>query len=683
MKLCKSKYCIAFYFFILIIIYHVIAFTGQDGWDAVRYAENAANLVHGKELLNHHFSYRLVPVFLTAFSYLLFGINDFSTAFFPMLITLASLLLLVNLLKNYPSYVIATALVIYSFTLINLIYFDKLLPDLFVSFFYLLTVKLLRDINFNKRAGWKHFFGLAVSFFCVFLTKGTVIFLIPLYAVFIFLDVFKRKKNISQWIFFVFVLLLFTALYFEISKIITGNYLTRFHTIKENGYLNRCSYDVQPKIFLIKRLLYEWFVAEINATVLFPVIFLIPYWVKKKFWSSIFLFEHFFYAFIAFILIVSSNFMSISVTSYIPLCPDPRHFLFLIPILALAASNRMVYFFSEEVIIPRNTKEYAKFYLLLLGLFLTITFFTSKDSFYYFYLPMFLLVISRIYINNRIILYLFWTIWLILPVKYAIYAKEVNFNLQKEWLFKLKELPNRATVISNKVQKHYWRYYNEFDKNPNVQFFSYQEIDSLPHDLLIPEDSVYLWLNFYTRFLSNQTDANLPLYVSDTANYLLVKSYPKRGMFLYKMPKSALEKKPFYATSNNYEKYDANHWQLNKQNIANSIEQIGEFSSCFYYTFDSTISDKLMLEVSFRLNAKDNDNLQFVISIEDKQGNSFFWKGIPLAKDIHSFNSWWKISVKETVYFKPSYANKQLKIYLLNSAQSQFWVDDWKIKLYR
>ena len=136
MKFCKSNYCLLLPFFVLILVFQYFTFTGQDGWDAIRYAENAANLVQGESLLNHHFAFRTVPVLLTALSYSLFGISDFSTALFPMLTTFASLFLIIHLLVKQPKLVTITALVIYSFTLINLIYFNKLLPDLYVSFFY-------------------------------------------------------------------------------------------------------------------------------------------------------------------------------------------------------------------------------------------------------------------------------------------------------------------------------------------------------------------------------------------------------------------------------------------------------------------------------------------------------------------------------------------------------------------
>ena len=46
----------------------------------------------------------------------------------------------------------------------------------------------------------------------------------------------------------------------------------------------------------------------------------------------------------AIVLLLSSNFMTISWTGYNPICLDPRHHLFLIPIAALAA----IHFFNSK-----------------------------------------------------------------------------------------------------------------------------------------------------------------------------------------------------------------------------------------------------------------------------------------------------------------------------------------------
>ena len=683
MKFCKSNYCLLLPFFVLILVFQYFTFTGQDGWDAIRYAENAANLVQGESLLNHHFAFRTVPVLLTALSYSLFGISDFSTALFPMLTTFASLFLIIHLLVKQPKLVTITALVIYSFTLINLIYFNKLLPDLYVSFFYLLIYKFLRDIYFHKTQNTLSFVGLAISVFFVFLTKGTVIFLLPLFGVLFFTDIFKYHRNLKQWMFFGLIMLMLVVIYLILSKIIAGDYFARFRAIEENSYLNRCSSDPQPIIFLLKRLFYEWFVAGINTTVLFPLIFLVPLWIKKKYWQLIYSNEPYFFAFLASILLLSSNFMSISITSYIPLCPDPRHFLFLVPLFALSSSFFIVYYFSEELFITRNTKKNGIIILSLLIVFSIVAYFNAPESFYYFYLPMGIIVLIRMFVNRRFVLYLFWSVWLILPVKYVFYAQEVNFSLQKEWLFELKELPTPSVVVSNKVQKHYWRYYNGFEENPNVQFFNYNELDTLQNKSLIHSDSIYLWLNYYTRFLSNQTDKDLPLYVSDTANYRLIKSYPKRGMYLYKIPEKALEQRPFYVSVNNYEQYDS-LWHVNSGNITAGVEKTGEYSATFLYPLKFVDEpENLKIHISNRLKALDSENIQLVISIDGEAGKNLYWKGIPLAKYIYSYNAWWNVSVFEAIQINPSYSNKTLKVYLWNPDKHSFWVDDWKIEIYR
>ena len=92
------------------------------------------------------------------------------------------------------------------------------------------------------------------------------------------------------------------------------------------------------------------------------------------------------YAFL--ILLLSSNFMTISFTSYVPLCQDPRHFIFLFPFAAIIAGP-LVFAYS---------KDPAKF--LLLPIFIVLAtlcmFYQHTGSTKYLYLLFSLLLLLRL-----------------------------------------------------------------------------------------------------------------------------------------------------------------------------------------------------------------------------------------------------------------------------------------------
>ena len=82
-------FCIAFLF-----VYHIISFQGYFGYDDVEYAQLAIQLMNGDfEFSANHFSSRIAVIALLALSYQLFGVNDFSSMFPSLLMTIFSLLI--------------------------------------------------------------------------------------------------------------------------------------------------------------------------------------------------------------------------------------------------------------------------------------------------------------------------------------------------------------------------------------------------------------------------------------------------------------------------------------------------------------------------------------------------------------------------------------------------------------
>ncbi len=675
MKYCKSKYCLAIPFMVAVIVFSWVGFTGQNPYDALTYAKLANQWTQGIFDFTDHFSYRTIPVFFTAVAYRLFGMSDFATSFFPVMFYIGGLFLIINVLHRYSNKVIITALFIQTFTYIHLTYSYHLMPDTYIAFLFLAVIAVLSKIYFGeltKKYGL--FVGLAMLLFLAFITKGTVLFLLPLLGGLFLVDMVFLRRHQREWGVFVVALSGLLGIYFFIFYLASGDFFIRFRAIGENAYLNRCSYEAQPLTYLFKRIAYEWFFSEITFTVLFPIVFLLPWWIKRRFrWQPGKNHEDFLQI-IALLLILSGNFLSISFKHYVPLCPDPRHFLFLIPAMAVASAPVIVRFF-EQYDLRRQ--------LPVLGLtvvFAVISYFWYEKAFFYFYLPAVIILLVTVLWLHQKGLYLFWLLWIIWPVKFIFFAQLFNIDLQKQWTTELKQTKEPLTVISNYLQQRFWEYYNHFQPHPYVQFLSYEDIE-LKH-IKPKNDKVYLWLNFATRDLGHQSMQNLPLYARNTYEYKLLKEYPERGMFLYEMQEETLEKQPFLVSINDYRTETA-YWQWNDAQIKDSLEEVKEFSSTFILPLDSLKGiNKLTLHARYSIFVDNEEGMQLVVQVIDTAQQNIFWKGLAPSSHIMGFNAWWTIDSYVDIDIH-QHQHGELRVYIWNPQHHLCRVKDWKIRVYR
>ena len=81
-------------FFIVLfgLLLRLMFFSGMDLSDNLSYSRYAANL--DKEIVPHTLAVRLGLIYATAFSYSLFGINDFSSVLFVLLTSMGSIILI-------------------------------------------------------------------------------------------------------------------------------------------------------------------------------------------------------------------------------------------------------------------------------------------------------------------------------------------------------------------------------------------------------------------------------------------------------------------------------------------------------------------------------------------------------------------------------------------------------------
>ena len=323
----KKQILIFIAFVGIIITYHAFGFIGPYGYDDLHYAKLANDFKNGIINYNDHFLYRTTIVVLTSLSYSIFGISDFASSLPSIFISIFILFLVFSVLKEKGNKTLAIGLALTTLSNWFIFYSDKLMPDIYVAFAVIGALFSIHQYRYNSRNNNPFFYSLLLNLFLLFgfMSKGTIVLMLPLLLYYFVVDVLQNK-NVKFWIFTIVIGLALFSIYFLAIKLLTGNVLMRFKAITSNSYLNLCSYNKQPIRLLLKRIIYEFFKMIIYHGMATGFIFIIAYSIEKKLLNCFKLNDSFsFWTTSSLILLLSSNFMTISLSSYSPMCLDPRH----------------------------------------------------------------------------------------------------------------------------------------------------------------------------------------------------------------------------------------------------------------------------------------------------------------------------------------------------------------------
>ena len=318
-----------------LIGHHAYFFYGHFGFDDLHYAELANDLLQGRVNFDNQYSYRIVPIGLTALSYAAFGISDWSSALPALLASAIILFVFYRLFRFVHLWMLVLALVAYFGMPWNLFYSDKLMPDIFVSAFCFGGWAAYLQYRTKGRAGPQvQAVTAAVCLFLAFNSKGTVILLVPLFTVYLIHDLLRGRWRF--WLTFTGVCVGVLMIYLSAVYLLTGSALARFSAIAGTHYLNPCSYDILPRAELWSRLTFGFYGLIRSAGMLPHVVIavgglgVIAYGGKAYRGAA-------FYPITTLLSLASINFMTISLTSYNPVCLDPRHILLFSPILSVCS----------------------------------------------------------------------------------------------------------------------------------------------------------------------------------------------------------------------------------------------------------------------------------------------------------------------------------------------------------
>jgi hypothetical protein len=686
------KYLVLVLAFMAVVVIHQFAYIGHYGYDDLNYARISHNLLEGNVDYNDHFTYRFPLVYLTAVSYKLFGISDFASSLPPIAITFLILFVVFLVLKKKPIGVLILGLGLTLFNQWFLFYSDKLMPDIYVALSVIFSLFIIYRYKYESDKSNPAIYAtlLSAGLLFGFVSKGTIILIIPLLLYIFIVDVFL-KRDMKFWFYFAISGVLMLMAYLLYIKYLTGNTMQRFDALLNNSYLNRCSYDRQSRVLLYKRIGYEFYAMFIYTGLITGVAIAISYFFQKNIKNAFRLDSPFtFFLVSTLLLFLSANFMSISLTSYVPMCLDPRHYLYIVPVAAIPASEIIYSFFKDRKLAAQ---------LLIVFLLLTVaSFFLEGNSFWGIYFPLFLLLLIAYLLNNRvknkrIYIILFVVVLMVYPLNMIKYGQNVKYPEQREFIYRHIINPEENVyVISNDVQKRLGDYYLGFNEDSPVTFLSY---DSFDIDTLDKNKKIYLLLNPYTRFLKRLSINDIPFYTRDPEKYGTLVFEDKRvEMKVYDLTGLS---NPYNETNkllhsfNGFEK-DAEFWDYTPIEASTQIiyegehsSAVGEYSATFKYLLDSLAVDsnsKILITVSVQCFFNAPTKAKLVISTDPIIGEGT-WQAFDINKYIKAYGNWWPVEYETLIVPDEIKPGTVLKIYIYNPEKEDAYIDDFEINIYK
>lgn len=449
--------------FILITIFYfitrILLFRGFNGTDDIHYAMLSSKFLKGGYSAFNRFDIfggRVLLICFQAFLYKILGITVFSTQIGSVIITvIACYLTIFQLIKTSSN----TALAFFS----SAFYFNPVIikstvgpaPDGWVMLTCILLLILVKQIMVKEKTEkTKYIYGFQIAVLIVLslLFKETTILFLPWVCV---LLVLKAKPNGLTLSFFVTgIFLLGIAVIGLIYFMHTGDFFFKIAQIENSDPLSgRSLLFPKPSYIIWLNLLTAGF---------YPVVFgmgLLFTQIFKKYRSA----TGNNYLGIAFLLLlIISYFFQLLFVNDNPLTPEPRQFLFLLPIALAYLSPTM-----ENILTSRGSVHVLILSLLLM---LICMLNTSNKWQWMVYTLMFLLLLAKYLIKNLtptiFALCFIFTLW--------VSVLEPLYLSRPEWLSDLsrlsKKLNSKSYYFPERDNMAHWSLLHQFDNTKGQTF---------------------------------------------------------------------------------------------------------------------------------------------------------------------------------------------------------------------
>jgi hypothetical protein len=158
----RSPVLTLLFFIGLIAAYHNWGYFGHFGYDDLHYAKLALHFTNGSLDYSDHYAFRTTIIALTALSYGLFGMSDFSSALPALAVSIAILALVYALLKEKGTLTLVAGLALTTLPKWFIFYADKLMPDIYVALGLLGALYAIHEYRYNSRQNNPARFSLGV-----------------------------------------------------------------------------------------------------------------------------------------------------------------------------------------------------------------------------------------------------------------------------------------------------------------------------------------------------------------------------------------------------------------------------------------------------------------------------------------------------------------------------------------
>lgn len=505
-----------------LLIHHFYGYFGHYGFDDILgYGYYGKKWADGNLFFldEGFFSYRWGIISLTGLFYALFGMSDEVSAIAPSLVLLATVLLIFHALKRQEAIVGVIGVLIYAFDNWTMYYSDKLMCDTTVAlatFAAFLMIYHHRFENSNKIVF--HAFLLSVALILAYMSKESVLLLFPAFLTLMIIDLYQKRHQ-KFWGYVVVFCILMGILYLALIYILTGNPLMRFllieGSIDDNLGTGRsfafCNYAVQSWSVLLYRIGFEMIYKSMVSGMMICLMLSLPAILNHRFRALISNKNpETYWALVLVLSALSSNFMTTSYRNYMPICPDIRHFLFLVPMAAVVAAPAL-YTFAQK-------KTHRKFYIIVSIIVFAMAKYTGVGNMEWVFAGILGLVLLRSFLPDYRYISAGFLFGIFLAALAPIVssmraASQTSYLEQRAVIYKyLKDKPHPSIVITNAVQRNFGKYYMEFDSAAATLFYDYSEIPKLHFS---SDTSVYVLTNGMTRYLSNLDYEALPRCIKD------------------------------------------------------------------------------------------------------------------------------------------------------------------------
>lgn len=512
---------------VLLMFVHFYFFHGGYlGYDELEYCKLASQVIngdfsHGTNL----YAFRYIAYLPLALIYKIFGSSDFSNTLITVIYLIFLLILLLNMIGELGFWTKAIAVLFLIWSPMHLLYLEKPMPDVITELGFLLCFYSYYRMRFDNilskfTLGFIFILGAIITFFA----KETFLIFYPYFLILFIKDLIK-KEHLVFWRLVIIGLTSFLILYFTVNGLIFGNPLERIDSIFFNRYISECTYDLQPFKVLLDRISYKLWFDFIRFGFLLPLIFLPMLWRPFQNKKSV---KFIILSWIGLLLL--SNFMTISYTSYVPLCNDTRHYLFLLPlgtiIWAYGISNFSIFKITDKI-----------WMIVVLAIQWYISHINNYENTWMLYAPIIISILIHHIYRNKIILFLGIVLGLTPVFTQNIhYNLKVNHKEQKKLIDYVLTLPEtKKLIITDGANATIGNFYAKYDIE-NVCFMSFMDFEKNQEEYL----NKYIIMNGMTMYHSKQQWETLPDFAK-SAFEKLPKLYENKSGVVYKMASDSIQ----------------------------------------------------------------------------------------------------------------------------------------------